>query len=402
MGRESTVARQEFGRHVWLGVAAFALILSGLVIALRATDADHETHNRYRDALALAQHVVRLEQLASELRAWHMQLAVHLRADGAGALRDRRAAAQLDALRATAARLRTEIDALRAAPASQREELQFGALQRAVDALVAPGGGGPDAGSTRVGTSARAAPPPSAEAHIAALERALTALLAAAHGRMETAVRQVSQADDLTHKVLTAVSAATLLIGAVIGWLAWRALLANQRMLSRLDQLAHEDGLTGVLNRRGLDERLPQEIARTRRLGYALTAVMLDLDHFKRYNDKHGHGAGDALLREAAQAWSRQLRPTDLLARYGGEEFTLLLPACDAPQAQQLVERLRPLVPDSQTFSAGIAEWDTHEGPVELLARADKALMRAKKTGRNRTVIAGIEPQMTLPLRAVS
>jgi len=127
--------------------------------------------------------------------------------------------------------------------------------------------------------------------------------------------------------------------------------------------------------------------------------VMLDLDHFKRFNDRRGHGAGDALLRNAAQAWRRQLRPTDLLARYGGEEFTLVLPSCEADAACQLIERLRPIVPERQTFSAGVATWEPHESAEQLLVRADRALLVAKKQGRNRTIVSGREPQMTLPLQ---
>jgi diguanylate cyclase len=165
--------------------------------------------------------------------------------------------------------------------------------------------------------------------------------------------------------------------------------------------LAHTDGLTGVTNRRGLDDVLPLELDRAQRLGYPLSLVMLDLDYFKRFNDRRGHAAGDELLRNAAQAWRQQLRPSDWLARYGGEEFTLVLPSCDAQQAAQLVERLRPLTPETQTFSAGIAQRRNDETAAELLIRADAALMTAKRGGRNRTVIAGDQPQMTLPLRIV-
>jgi len=187
--------------------------------------------------------------------------------------------------------------------------------------------------------------------------------------------------------------------GGVFGVLMWRLQIASREEMGALDRMAREDGLTGVTNRRGLDEGLVIELARARRSAQQLTAVMLDLDHFKRFNDRRGHGAGDALLRNAAQAWRRQLRPTDLLARYGGEEFTLVLPSCDADEACQLIERLRPVVPERQTFSAGVALWESHESPEQLLARADRALLVAKKQGRNRTVVSGREPQMTLPLR---
>jgi len=194
--------------------------------------------------------------------------------------------------------------------------------------------------------------------------------------------------------VLLAVS-----LGTAFGLLIWRSQTASREEMDVLDRMAREDGLTGIANRRTLDEGLAIELARARRTGEELTVVMLDLDHFKRFNDRRGHGAGDALLRNAAQAWRRQLRPTDLLARYGGEEFTLVLPSCDADAACQLVERLRPLVPERQTFSAGVALWEQHESPAQLLARADRVLLVAKKQGRNRTIVSGREPQMVLPLQ---
>jgi diguanylate cyclase (GGDEF)-like protein len=187
--------------------------------------------------------------------------------------------------------------------------------------------------------------------------------------------------------------------GAVLGVLTWRSHTTSREVMGALDRMAREDGLTAITNRRGLDEGLAIELARARRTGENLTVVMLDLDHFKRFNDRRGHAAGDQLLRGAAQAWRRQLRPTDVLARYGGEEFTLVLPSCDADAACQLVERLRPHVPERQTFSAGVAVWEHHESPEQLLARADRALLLAKKEGRNRTVVSGREPQMNLPLR---
>jgi diguanylate cyclase len=181
--------------------------------------------------------------------------------------------------------------------------------------------------------------------------------------------------------------------------LATRTLRANRVLMRQLELVAREDPLTGVTNRRGLDAGLPLEMSRALRNGEPLAVVMIDLDHFKRFNDRRGHGAGDALLRQAAQAWAELLRPTDMLARYGGEEFTLVLPGCPHEQAVQLVERLRPGVPERQTFSAGVALWDGVETATDLLQRADQALLQAKKSGRNRTVIAGREPQATLPLK---
>jgi diguanylate cyclase (GGDEF)-like protein len=153
-----------------------------------------------------------------------------------------------------------------------------------------------------------------------------------------------------------------------------------------LESLALTDQLTGLPNRREWERQLPQEIARARRLGTPLCIAMLDLDHFKRYNDERGHQAGDELLRNASMAWLAQLRETDLLARYGGEEFAIALPAADVAHAEEALERLRGSTPDGQTASAGIACWNGTESPHELVARADEALYEAKRTGRDKTV----------------
>ncbi|MDF2740745.1 MAG: hypothetical protein K0S88_2113 [Actinomycetia bacterium] len=115
-----------------------------------------------------------------------------------------------------------------------------------------------------------------------------------------------------------------------------------------------------------------------RRDGVPLAVAILDLDHFKDFNDQHGHQAGDRLLKSATSAWSRTLRTTDLLCRYGGEEFGVLLPAATTDQAAEVLERLRAVTPQGQTFSAGLAGWDGQAVSDELVARADRALYAAK------------------------
>ena len=119
---------------------------------------------------------------------------------------------------------------------------------------------------------------------------------------------------------------------------------------------------------------------------------MIDLDHFKHYNDSRGHHAGDQFLTRVSGLWSRELRETDLLARYGGEEFALVLPACSPSRALGIVERFRAAIPDDQGCSAGVAVWDGTESADGLLRRADQALYTAKETGRNRTVLATPQP----------
>jgi diguanylate cyclase (GGDEF)-like protein len=128
-----------------------------------------------------------------------------------------------------------------------------------------------------------------------------------------------------------------------------------RRQSARLEELALTDALTGLPNRRAWEQRLPGELARAARDGSPLCLALLDLDHFKAFNDRHGHPAGDALLRDAAAAWSRELRAGDLLARYGGEEFVLVLPNCAAHEAEAIAERVRARTPAGETCSIGVA-----------------------------------------------
>jgi diguanylate cyclase (GGDEF)-like protein len=172
--------------------------------------------------------------------------------------------------------------------------------------------------------------------------------------------------------------------------LAAEAALAIDRadLLARLEVSARTDDLTGLPNRRAWEEQLPRELARAAREEAPVCVAMLDLDHFKDYNDDSGHQAGDRLLKQSAAAWTTQLRTTDMLARYGGEEFALVLPGCTLADGQLLVERLRAAMPDGQTVSAGIAQWDGEETPELLVGRADRALYAAKKGGRDRLYTA--------------
>jgi diguanylate cyclase (GGDEF)-like protein/PAS domain S-box-containing protein len=175
----------------------------------------------------------------------------------------------------------------------------------------------------------------------------------------------------------------------LVGVLAGEAAIAMQRadLLGRLDELTRTDELTGLPNRRAWDELLVQELAVAERHGLALSVAMLDLDFFKRYNDEHGHLAGDRLLRAAAAAWQAELRSSDVLARWGGEEFALMLPGCDGAGAARLVERLRGTLPDNVTFSAGVATSDGRTAPRALIDAADQALYSAKANGRDRVVV---------------
>jgi diguanylate cyclase len=160
-----------------------------------------------------------------------------------------------------------------------------------------------------------------------------------------------------------------------------------ERQAAQLREMARRDELTGLPNRRTWNEELPRALEAARRDGRPLTVAVLDLDHFKRFNDRYGHPAGDRLLKEASAAWHGTLRAADLLARYGGEEFVVLLPDADAGEARRVLERALGATPHEQTFSAGLAVWDRAETPDQLLQRADKALYEAKAAGRNRVTV---------------
>ncbi|WP_024328496.1 diguanylate cyclase [Thioalkalivibrio sp. ALR17-21] len=174
-----------------------------------------------------------------------------------------------------------------------------------------------------------------------------------------------------------------------------------KRRTDLLEQYAMLDGLTGIHNRRYFDEHLDRETRRSQRAGEPLSLIMLDIDHFKGFNDHYGHGAGDRCLQKVAETLARTLnRPGDTLCRYGGEEFVALLPGAPTSGALEVAERLRSAVEERAlahehssagpvvTVSLGAATFDPAGEPgadmESLLARADAALYRAKNAGRNR------------------
>ena len=174
-----------------------------------------------------------------------------------------------------------------------------------------------------------------------------------------------------------------MVVGSVVVVGRW-----TQRSIRRVQNLARTDPLTGVPNRRAWDEELHRAVSRRQRDGDPVCVAMLDLDHFKIFNDEQGHQAGDRILQTVVSSWLAVLRAGDVLARYGGEEFTLLLNGCRLDKGQAIVERLRELVPRGLTCSAGVAEWDGNESEVGMMSRCDAALYEAKSRGRNRLVVA--------------
>lgn len=156
-------------------------------------------------------------------------------------------------------------------------------------------------------------------------------------------------------------------------------------------RLANTDGLTGLCNHRHLHERLAQEIERAERYDRPLSVVMADLDHFKDFNDSHGHPRGDELLIRVAQTLRQVSRKADIVARYGGEEFTLILPETPASDAGVLAERARQAIDQIEiggvrpiSVSIGVASYSSGLSQETLIEAADAALYAAKRRGRNR------------------
>ncbi len=169
--------------------------------------------------------------------------------------------------------------------------------------------------------------------------------------------------------------------------------------MQRQRRLSTSDPLTGIFNRRFFDDHLANEIQRAERYQRPFAVAMIDVDHFKQFNDSYGHQAGDRALRTAARLLQRAIRRSDIVARYGGEEFVLILRESDGKQATDRVEQIRrgieaesyPIgryaAPARLTVSAGIASWPTDGPDAEALtARADERLFAAKNRGRNRVV----------------
>jgi len=171
------------------------------------------------------------------------------------------------------------------------------------------------------------------------------------------------------------------------------------RLVRKLEHLSHHDSLTGLLNRRAFEYLLGRECQRLQRFGEQFSLLILDIDHFKRINDRLGHAAGDAVLAAVAQTLQSHAREVDRVARFGGEEFCVLLPRTAHEGALQAAERLRAAINHitipwdedviSVTVSTGLASAEhAGESTEDLLQRADQALYQAKSEGRNRVVVA--------------
>ena len=168
--------------------------------------------------------------------------------------------------------------------------------------------------------------------------------------------------------------------------------LSNISLRESLRALSIRDPLTGLFNRRYLEEAIGRELPRAKRKNSEIAVWMLDVDHFKRYNDSHGHQAADAALQQLAKLMAAMLRAEDIVCRFGGEEFVVVLPDCSladgARRADEMRQRVRSVI-SGISVSIGVAAWPQHGRAWEVVLRAaDDALYKAKSGGRNLVVSA--------------
>jgi len=230
---------------------------------------------------------------------------------------------------------------------------------------------------------------------------------------LRTALKPDALATEIAANSTLNVGTALAVVAVVALLHATLMALVVARLIKQLQWRARHDGLTGLLNRRAMQETIEQQLMRSRRIGDTFAVVMLDIDHFKAINDHHGHAAGDQALQHTAALLLTCVREVDRVGRFGGEEFVVLLPGLDLSQAAETAEVLRArLVAHrmdheggslAMSASFGVAEWSgPGEEPSRLLIRADQALYQAKRAGRNRVQVtrAGFDMEPNDPIAA--
>ena len=242
-------------------------------------------------------------------------------------------------------------------------------------------------------------------------ERARTAVVAFASALVLAAfvtLRGFAPFAMTLHPLLEAFKYANLFIPFfMLGLLSYYFRLASTDVERKMTEIAQTDPLTGLLNRRRMEERLREEATRHRTRGANFSLILADVDHFKDVNDEHGHDAGDRVLRSVARVFESGLRGGDAVARWGGEEFLLLLPGTDLRAAEEVALRLRALaelrvaeiggIPSTLTLTFGVASFASAASVDACLKAADEALYRGKAAGRNRVVVSAVTVSASTP-----
>jgi diguanylate cyclase (GGDEF)-like protein len=219
-------------------------------------------------------------------------------------------------------------------------------------------------------------------------------------GALTAPVLLALQARDESTSAAFFLATASIIVNILVIWRILLLLATVRTQSDALDLLARTDALTGLPNRRSWNFALERADEATRAAGTSLTVAMVDIDHFKEFNDEHGHVAGDDLLKACAEAWRTALDASVFLARYGGEEFAAFLEGQSPSEVVAILERCRLATPASVTVSIGCARHESDEPIVATLQRADQALYAAKAAGRDRLVVASVDASLPDPAAA--
>ncbi len=365
-------------------LAVMALVFAALASSWLGISAEQRARASLLEASQLARRVLEAKARADELAALLTEYAL-------AALRGERvdeASPQRQAYARARAALRAQLEQINAAPFETQERVLLAAagsslerFDRVVSEIAALMRRGTPGERLEASAYVLESAAPLAE-HTANLILALEARVAQ---RAADAAEQGRAAAERARVQLVAFGGLSLLLALLLAHSLADSMAKRAELMRQLTELARIDGLTGVPNRRAWDEEIARGLERARRTGQRCAVGLIDLDHFKRYNDTAGHQRGDLLLRETARSLAARLRSGDLLARYGGEEFAVLLHGCDLKSGLSLFERLHDAPPEGQTFSAGVTDSDGREPEAKVVERADRALYRAKAEGRNRT-----------------
>jgi diguanylate cyclase (GGDEF)-like protein len=378
-----------YRRLIGLGAGLAVLLLVGVTLSWSSAQRRAELSEQRQSAVSVAERATRLRFQANDLFGWQV-------ASMMGVLERRPAA--FDPASPTRRQylhgleqLTDGLDGLRAAQLSAEARARLDAAALAVADLRASDAAMAADYSSGQPARVRAAAEQATTVQIDRFQAAATTLseLATVTGQRAASARgAAADAARQARAMLIGFTVAMLgMLAVVVGWV-WRGDRRQSIELHRLFEEANLDPLTGLANRRVWDQALEVLAGPEAPRGPAVTIVLIDLDHFKQFNDRFGHPAGDRHLRSVGEILLGAVRRDDLVARVGGEEFGLLLRGSTAADGVRVVERIRPAVPDGQTLSAGVAQWDRREPPAELVARADRVLYEAKASGRDRLAVA--------------
>jgi diguanylate cyclase (GGDEF)-like protein len=371
-------------------LAVMVLVFAALISSWIGLDAEARGRAMVAQAVQLEHDVAEARALAARVAALQSEIALDaLRGER---LDDRNS--RVHGYRAALGDLRGSLERVRAAPLDARERAQFVEAQQSIEHLIAiHANAQPDLrASSRVAKLAAAGALLDAARPVA--DRAMAQIRALERSVAARAAQEADDANVAAHQarvLLIMFGGSSLLLALILARRLAETHARRAELVGQLAELARIDSVTGVFNRRVWDEELGRGMERARRTGRRCSIALIDLDHFKRYNDTYGHQRGDALLRAAAQAFATRLRGDDLIARFGGDEFALLLHGCNLESAIELFARLQNMLPGGQTFSAGIADSEGREDAAKIIARADEALYRAKELGRNCSIGAPAE-----------